>query len=111
MIWKWVLLISCLRSERARDYKGHILGCFGSFCFLMGGCIDIAWRIEGEKRGIGDSSRCVARRETVVTTPGGEETEGFCYCEVDQRVRLRSGAMRPRSHHVYYENARSIVGL
>lgn len=23
-------------SERARDYKGHILGCFGSFVFTGG---------------------------------------------------------------------------
>jgi hypothetical protein len=54
----------------------------------MGGCIDIAWRIEGEKRGIGDSGRHVAWKETMATTARVEEYEGFRYCEVDQRVRL-----------------------
>lgn len=66
----------------------------------MGGCIDIAWRIEGEKRGIGDSGRHVAWRETMATTARVEVSKRFCYCEVDQCVRLQSGATRPRSQYV-----------
>ena len=44
------VLISYLRGERERDCKGHIWGVLGVFGFLLGGCIDIAWRRECEER-------------------------------------------------------------
>jgi hypothetical protein len=33
-----------------KEWKGHIWGVLGVFGFLLGGCIDIAWRRECEER-------------------------------------------------------------
>jgi hypothetical protein len=43
-------VVGILRCEmgEGKDVKGIFLGCFGSFWFLLGGCFDIAWRMDGD---------------------------------------------------------------
>jgi molybdate-binding protein len=93
---------------KGMNVKGIFLGCFGSFLFLLGGCIDIAWRME---RRIGDlTERRVAGRKTAAEGQVWENIE-TCSHRVYQSMRYLSGATRSMGQHVSYENARSIVKL
>ena len=65
MKWVCVVFLSEMGEGKGMNVKGIFLGCFGSFVFLLDGCIDIAWEMEDLKRSIGDlTDRHVAGRKT-----------------------------------------------